>query len=143
LATHKVFAAELQTYLLGYGISSFVAHNDIEPTSEWQNEIESALATCDSLVALLHEEFHKSNWTDQEIGFAMGRGVPVCSVRLGQTPYGFIGRFQAFNGHGKSAEYLAKELFESYLKNKQTERKMTEAIVTMFEDSGASPTRRS
>lgn len=135
LAKHKVFAAQLQASLLNYGISSFVAHNDIEPAREWQNEIEAALATCDALVALLHEDFHASNWTDQEIGFAMGRGVPVSSVRLGQTPYGFIGRFQAFNGSSKTPADLARELFESYVKNKQTQAKMAEAIVALFEES--------
>ena len=135
LAKHKMFAAQLQASLVNYGISSFVAHNDIEPTSEWQNEIEAALATCDALVALLHEDFHESNWTDQEIGFVMGRGVPVASIRLGHTPYGFIGRFQAFNGHGKSVTDLARELFDCYRKNKYTESKIAEALVTMFEDS--------
>jgi nucleoside 2-deoxyribosyltransferase len=137
LAKHKAFAARLQASLLNYGVSSFVAHNDIEPTSEWQNEIEAALATCDALVALLHTDFHASNWTDQEIGFAMGRGVPVASIRLGQTPYGFIGRFQAFNGHAKSEADLAHELFDSYRKNKQTEMKMAEGIMTMFENSAS------
>ncbi|SPF36927.1 conserved hypothetical protein [Candidatus Sulfotelmatobacter kueseliae] len=135
LAKHKVFAAQLQASLLNYGISSFVAHNDIEPTSEWQNEIESALATCDALVGLLHEDFHASNWTDQEIGFAMGRGVPVCSIRFRQTPYGFIGKFQAFNGHEKSGEDLAHELFDSFRKNKHTRMKIAEGVVTMFESS--------
>jgi hypothetical protein len=91
LATHRTFAAELQTALLDFGISGFVAHNDIEPTQEWQTQIETALATCDALVALLHPDFHVSNWTDQEIGFAMGRGVPTFAVRFGQDPYGFIG----------------------------------------------------
>ena len=74
LATYKVFAADLQAELLSYGISSFVAHSDIEPTSEWQTQIETALASCEALVALLHEKFHESKWADQEIGFAMGRG---------------------------------------------------------------------
>ena len=76
LATYKVFAADLQAELLSYGISSFVAHSDIEPTSEWQTQIETALASCEALVALLHEKFHESKWADQEIGFAMGRGGP-------------------------------------------------------------------
>ena len=71
LSAEKVLAAQLQEALLNYGISGFVAHNDIEPTLEWQSQIETALATADSLVALLHPEFHESNWTDQEIGFAM------------------------------------------------------------------------
>jgi hypothetical protein len=137
LAVEKVFAAELQESLLQYGISGFVAHNDIEPTLEWQTQIETALATSDALVALLHPDFHKSNWTDQEIGFAMGRGLPVFAVRFGQDPYGFIGRFQGFNGGGKTADLLAKELFDTYRRNKQTQKRMGEVLVSLFEDSGA------
>ncbi len=133
LATEKKWAAELQTSLLRYGITSFVAHNDIVPTEEWQNQIELALFTCDALVALLHDKFHDSNWTDQEIGFAMGRAVPVFAVRLGQTPYGFIGRFQAFNGMGLSPAKLAEDLFETYIKNKQTKQRMSAALVNFFE----------
>ena len=137
LATHRVFAGELQEALLDFGISCFIAHNDIEPTLEWQTQIETALATCDALVALLHEKFHASNWTDQEIGFAMGHGVPVFAVRFGQDPYGFIGRFQAFNGNRKTAAALALELFDAYRKNKQTQRRMSEVLVGLFEQSGS------
>lgn len=135
LSSEKVFAAELQGSLLKYGISAFVAHNDIEPTLEWQAQIESALATADSLLALLHPNFHASNWTDQEIGFAMGRGLPVFAVRLGQDPYGFIGRFQAFAGSNKSADVLAQELFDAYRKNKQSRERMSSSLVSIFENS--------
>lgn len=137
LAIHRAFAAELQTALLDFGISGFVAHNDIEPTQEWQTQIETALATCDALIALLHPDFHISNWTDQEIGFAMGRGVPTFAVRFGQDPYGFIGRFQAFNGSTKQAIVLARELFDAYRKHKQTQQRMSEVIVGLFEQSNS------
>jgi hypothetical protein len=137
LAIHRDFAAELQAELLNFGVSCFVAHNDIEPTQEWQAQIETALATCDALIALLHDNFHLSNWTDQEIGFAMGRGVPAFSVRFGQDPYGFIGRFQAFNGNGKKSAVLARELFDAYRTNKQTQRRMSEVLVALFEESGS------
>lgn len=137
LSSQKVLAAELQEALLSFGISSFVAHNDIEPTLEWQTQIETALATADSLVALLHPEFHKSNWTDQEIGFAMGRGLPVFAVRFGYDPYGFIGRFQGFSGGGKTTATLAQELFDAYRKNKQSQRRMGEVLVNLFEDSSS------
>lgn len=137
LATNRAYAAQLQEALLRYGISGFVAHNDIEPTQEWQTQIETALATCDALVALLHPNFHQSNWTDQEIGFAMGRGVPVFSVRFGNDPYGFIGRFQAFNGQAKAADALAGELFDAYRRSKETQRRMAEVLVGLFEESGS------
>ena len=135
LAKNKVYAAELQDALFSYGISGFVAHNDIEPTLEWQTEIEVALATCDSLVALLHDGFHASRWTDQEIGFAMGRGVPAFSVQLDEAPYGFIARFQAFNGNHKTAKELARELFDALRKKKGLERKMSDALIQLFEES--------
>jgi TIR domain len=78
-----------------FGISSFVAHVDIHPTKEWQDEIENALASMDAFVALLTDNFHESDWTDQEVGYALGRGVPLIAVKLGRDPYGFIAKFQA------------------------------------------------
>jgi len=137
LSDHRVYAAELQARLLPYGISAFVAHNDIEATKEWEAEIQSALASCDVLLALLHPGFHQSNWTDQEIGFAMGRYLPVFSVRLGQDPYGFIGRFQAFDGGRKHPTDLARELVECLKTHKQTRHLMANALVTLFEESGS------
>jgi len=137
LSAEKVLAAQLQEALLAYGISGFVAHNDIEPTPDWQAQIKTALATADSLVALLHPTFHASNWTDQEIGFAMGRGLPVFAVRFGQDPYGFIGRFQGFVGAGKAPDSLAGELFNAYRKNKQSQKRMGEVLMNLFEDSGS------
>lgn len=93
----KKETSTLKRKLSLYGISGFVAHEDITPTKEWQNEIEIALSSMDAFVALLTEKFHDSFWTDQEVGFAMGRGVPILSVRLGENPYGFIGKFQALS----------------------------------------------
>jgi hypothetical protein len=137
LSGHKAFAAELQTILLSYGISSFVAHSDITPTAEWVVQIETALATCEALVALMHDGFHKSNWTDQEIGFAMGRGVPIFAVHFGQAPYGFTERFQAFSGKDKHTSILAKELFDTYRKHKLTQKRMSEVLVELFEESAS------
>lgn len=99
----KKEANTLRDKLSAYGVSSFVAHVDIQPTREWQDEIELALSSMDCLVALLTEKFHDSPWTDQEIGFALGRGVPVIPVRLGKDPYGFIGKLQAITSSWETA----------------------------------------
>lgn len=94
-AEAKKEVASLKEHLRPFGISAFVAHTDIHPTKEWQGEIETALASMDAFVALLTDEFHSSEWTDQEVGYALGRGVPLIAVKLGRDPYGFIGKFQA------------------------------------------------
>lgn len=132
LARFRGFAGEIQQELLLYGMSSFVAHNDIEPTSEWQDEIELALATCDTMLVLLHPGFHESHWTDQEIGYAMGRGVMIATVRLGTDPYGFIGRFQALDGQDKTAEELARELFRILRRHRMTRRAVAQGVVECF-----------
>ena len=93
----KKHTAELKENLLLYGISCFVAHADIRPMKAWQDEIENALSTMDAFVALMTANFHESDWTDQEVGIAFARGVPLIAVKLGRDPYGFIGKFQALS----------------------------------------------
>ena len=90
----KKEASQLKDRLALFGFSCFVAHEDIHPTMQWQDEIENALATMDAFVALMTDNFHESDWTDQEVGYAFARGIPIVAVRLGRDPYGFIGKFQ-------------------------------------------------
>jgi hypothetical protein len=107
----KKETALLKEALADFGISAFVAHQDIEPTEEWQREIEAALATMQGFVALLTPQFNESAWTDQEVGFAVCRGVPVVAVRMGRDPYGFIGRFQGLSADWKQAPTQIARLF--------------------------------
>jgi len=121
LAKEKVETETLKVILEKYGITGFVAHTDIEPTKEWQKEIELALRTCDSLVALMVDGFHDSNWTDQEIGYALGRDLLIIPIRMGQDPYGFIGKFQAISF--KDINSVANEIFHTLQKSKKQVRK--------------------
>lgn len=100
----KVQVGRLRDHLRIWGIHAFVAHEDIEPTSEWQKTIEVALATMNSFVALMTEKFHDSNWTDQEVGYAIGCGIPIITVNLGSNPYGFIGKYQAIKSTWEKVE---------------------------------------
>ena len=44
VATYKKQARELKIAFKKYGVTSFVAHEDIEPTKKWLDEIQSALS---------------------------------------------------------------------------------------------------
>ena len=61
--------------------------------------------------------------------------MSLCSVRLGEDPYGFIGKFQAFNGNGKEPQDIGSELFEAYISHKLTREKMAPILVSLFEKS--------
>lgn len=93
----KKETTQLKEQLRLFGISAFVAHEDIHPSREWQIEIENALASMDGLAALMTADFHESEWTDQEVGFAVARSVPIVAVQLGLTPYGFLGKYQGLS----------------------------------------------
>ena len=128
---HKLKATALKAALRKYGISSFVAHEDIEPTFEWQDEIEKALASMDALTAILIPGFHDSNWTDQEIGYALGRGVLVLPLRNGLDPYGFVGKFQGIPCHDRTVAQVAKSVFQALVSNAATKNKIATALVDL------------
>ena len=138
-AEYKVLANDVKSSFRNYGFASFVAHEDIEPMLEWQSEIERALFSMDLLVALLTDKFNESNWTDQEIGVAIGRQVPVIPVRIGQDPYGFIGKYQAIQE--SNAPKIVDEIIEYLLRHQsissRLKRLAEEALATVVADNSS------
>jgi hypothetical protein len=134
-SAHKVEVGNLKRGLRVYGVSAFVAHEDIEPTLEWQSEIRLALATAHSLVALLTDDFHESKWTDQEVGIAIGRGLFAFGVQIPVAPYGFIGKLQGLKGDLTRTAALSEAIVDVLLKRSETATTMVEALVTGLETS--------
>lgn len=132
VSAFKVQTSKLQTALKRFGVSAFVAHEDIEPTLEWQTEIEKALFSMDALAAVLSPGFHESKWTDQEVGVAIGRDVLVIALRVGVDPYGFIGKHQGVPAKGKRPGEVAELIFEILATNPTTTGPMAIAIVTLI-----------
>ena len=99
-----------------YGVEAFVAHSDIHPGTEWQEEILEALKDMDAFVPALTEGFHGSKWTDQEVGYAIAREVPVVPLKLDMDPYGFMGKYQGLACRWKDApREIIKALFSNPL----------------------------
>ena len=132
LAAFKVKTSHLKIELEKYGISSFVAHEDIEPGTEWQIEIEKGLFSMDALCAILMPGFKDSQWTDQEIGFALGRDLLVIPVRKDLDPYGFIGKYQGIQSKGKNIGEVAKAIFTIISTNDKTKTNYINIITELF-----------
>ena len=135
LASFKVNTARLQQAMKKYAITSFVAREDIEPSKEWQIEIEAALHTMDAMAALLMPGFKESNWCDKEIGVAVGRGVLIIPVRKGMDPYGFIGKYQGIQASNKNVSDVAKEIFETIVNSPKTRTKMLRSLSNAISQS--------
>lgn len=141
LARNRRKVAKLKLALDGWGASCFIAHEDIEPSREWQSEIESALATMDVMVALIEPGFRESAWTDQEIGHALGRGIDVVPVMVGLDPHGFIAKIQGINAKDRLPTAVADDIAIVLLRRPRHRKAMLQGI-TRFLVSATEGERR-
>lgn len=128
---HAREAADLRAILSRWGVDLFVAHDRIEPLAEWQGVIEDALRTCFAVAALVTPDFIESKWCDQEVGFALGRGVLVVPVMQPTPPYGLLGKFQGLRT-GPTPLALAENLYARLTMHEQTCAQMAPVLVSRF-----------
>lgn len=127
ISADKIIATRLKDALGAYDIAGFVAHEDIHPTLAWQDEIERGLQTMDAMVAVHTKGFSASFWTQQEIGFALGRGVKVISFKFGEDPTGFISKHQALPRLQRTADEIAAEIDKLLAADPRTAGRLKEA----------------
>jgi signal recognition particle subunit SEC65 len=126
LAIHKVKAMRLKEALAPYHISCFVAHEDINPTRAWQDEILRALSKMDAMLTVHTDGFSESIWCQQEIGFALGRSVKVIALRMEEDPKGFIATEQAILLRKRNAEQVSEEIASILTNHPSTKSRMAE-----------------
>ena len=127
ISKDKDKATRLKDCLVPYAICGFVAHEDILPTLEWQTEIERALYSMDAFIAIHTQGFSASFWTQQEVGFAVGRGAKIISFKMGEDPTGFISKHQALARRNRTAEQIAQEIDSILSEDDRTAARLLEA----------------
>lgn len=135
VAVNKAEAHQLKEVLARYQIAAFVAHDDIEPTKEWQTEIERALRTMDALLAIISPGFLASRWCDQEVGIAIGRSKLIIPLRAGADPHGFLGKYQGLQATGVEMLTVAEKVGEILTQNPLSSQRMAEALVERLASS--------
>ncbi len=130
---YKSLANELADGLQEFGISSFVAHDTIQPMTTWQHEIIKGLETMEIMLAFVTDDFRDSVWTNQEIGFALGRNIPIVSLKLQNAdPAGFIGNQQALRGNFQSLAASALKIYKLLAEKLGRKDRMQTGLVSAF-----------
>jgi hypothetical protein len=129
------FAGDLKLLLVRRGIDLFVAHEDIQPTARWLDTITSALKSAHALAALLTDDFRQSEWTDQEVGYALCRGIPIWSLMLNNSPHGFMGQYQALRCDLEQPSALAAELFSGLMGHRESAALLRRGMVARLATS--------
>ncbi len=113
---NKVPLSKTKTKLKHYGIDAFLAHEDIKDTKACRDMIKVGLQTCHAMMTVCTPEFESSIWCNQEIGWAMSRGVLVLPVLAGSNPIGFHSDIQGptinLTDPDEAALKLARALLE-------------------------------
>ena len=132
----KIQAQELSDQLLEYGVSAFVAHSSIEPMDKWQKVILQGLETMEIMLAFVTDDFHESHWTNQEIGYALARDIPIISLKLGnKDPVGFIYETQAIKGSLDDVNSYLPALYKVLSKKLGNKSRMQTALIEAFVQS--------
>lgn len=136
LASQRENVGKLKAALAEHSIEAFVAHETIEPGKEWQDVIESGLRSCDALAAWLTAGIKESSWCDQEIGFAVCRGILVVPIRFGVDPYGFIGKYQGMTiRDNDKVPVIARSIFDLLVTHELSRGAMARALVWRYENT--------
>ena len=119
LSDHRKSVGEVGDALHDYGVDLFVAHDKIAFDDDWEAEILKRLRNSHAGVAFLHAGFKASSWCDQEVGWLLGRRVPVASVMFDRnSPYGPLGKRQSLNGDNFEPLGIASEIVTKFIATK-------------------------
>lgn len=132
LSSNKSRMSALKAGLSTWGISAFIAHEDIEASREWRDEVEAALETMEVLAAVVEPGFKESDWCTQEVGYALGRKVDIIPLRAGLDPFGFFGKYQGIQIKGRLPEQVACDIAQVLLKKTQHREKVIQSMSIAF-----------
>lgn len=101
---NKQYCSEIKNLLNQIGLYGFLAHEDINISREWEVEIFKQLKQSDIFIALLSEDFKKSDYCSQEVGMALQKEAMIIPLSIdGTESFGFLSKYQS-----KPYDYLAQ-----------------------------------
>jgi hypothetical protein len=86
----------------------------------------------DAMAAILMPGFKESNWTEQEVGIAIGRDRLVIPVIRGLDPYGFIGKYQGLRSDGKTVRHVARGIFGILGTSERTRNRLMSCLLALL-----------
>lgn len=108
---NKKIASKIKELLkTDFDIDSFLAHEDVTISQDWRQRIIDELKLRSIFIPILSNEFKRSDWTSQEIGFAFSnQNTLIIPISLdGTVSYGLIQHIQSKK---INPDYISTELF--------------------------------
>lgn len=135
LSEHRVFLGEVAAELGRYGIHMFVAHDSIPMDAPWEKEIVDALNECHAGAAFIHPGLHDRFYCMQEVGWMLGRGIPIARLMFGEAPRGLLGAHQGRPLLGRGASEVAAAIVDWAVERPVLHPHVATSLTTALDDS--------
>jgi hypothetical protein len=135
LSQHRAIVNQVATEMHRFGVNLFVAHDSIPNDAAWQDEIEKGLDRADAGLVFCHPGFIESQWCDQEVGWLLGRHVPVLGLRFDAHPYGPAGRLQAPSALNQTPAQIASTTLTRLASQPSLRPQLAASLVSAMERS--------
>lgn len=132
---HQAFVGQVASYLTQYGVELFVAHISISPNSVWRNVIVQKLDISHAGVAFLHSGFKASDWCSQEVGWLLGRHIPITSFYFDEAPLAFLGELQANTATVLTPTEVGVLILEFIKSKTELNSKLIDSLVSALNNS--------
>jgi AbiJ N-terminal domain 5/TIR domain len=132
LSSNRERMSAMKAGLTNWGVSAFIAHEDIKASREWRDEVEAGLESMDVLVAVVEPGFKESDWCVQEVGYALGRKIDIIPLRAGLDPFGFFGKYQGIQIKGKYPDWVAMEIVHTLFNKPQHRVRLLDSMSKSF-----------
>jgi len=131
----SIIAGALKRNLERYGISVFLAHEDIKPGRDWADDLEKTLEGCTAILPIISRNFIKSEWASQEIGFAYARKKFILSLKVDKdiNPGGFIARSQALPINIDKLETSCQKIIDVFGKYRLLREPLIDSLIYALE----------
>lgn len=92
----RLMAATVSQLLTSLGVGCFMAHEHIEVSAQWRDEILRQIGLADFFVPILSARYYSSIWCKQESGIAAFRKMTIIPLSMdGSIPLGAISHIQS------------------------------------------------
>lgn len=135
LSAHRGYLGEVEAELNWYNIRLFVAHDSIPMDALWEKEIVDALNGCHAGAVFLHPKIDDSYYCMQEVGWILGRGIPIARLMFGESPRALLGAQQGKQLTDRSATEAAAAIVDWTLTHPTLASCVSESLTTALDDS--------
>ncbi|MBX3110240.1 MAG: toll/interleukin-1 receptor domain-containing protein [Fimbriimonadaceae bacterium] len=136
-SSDRVRLSKLKVKLREYGIDCFLAHEDIQETKAWRDMIKQGLQSCHAMVTVGSNGFKESIWCNQEIGWALCRGILVLPLLAGEPPEGFHSDIQGPTVDLANPDDAALKVVKAMLKESRLRPLVFEAFVELINEASS------